>query len=201
MTANRNKSRESLVWLCKTAVFAALLMMLQMTGLGMIKTPWGLSFTLYGMVVVVGTLAIDLKAGLILSAVFGGISAWQNATALDMVATNPLFPLRTWSVTAVVVLCILPRLLIPVVTCGVRWLLKRTRLNEHVSLALNGCIGSLTNTVFFLGLMLILYMVMGTLPDWVVAYAGTAVSVNGVAEAVLTTIATPAVVLALSKLK
>lgn len=201
MSTSRNKNRVHLVWMCKTAVFAALLMMLQLTGLGMIQTPWGLRFTLYGVVVVVGTLAIDLKAGLILSAVFGGISAWQNATAIDMLPTNPILPLRTWSVAAVIVLCILPRLLIPLATWGMRWLLGRTKLNAHVSLAINGCVGSLSNTVLFLGLMLILYLVMGTLPDWVVAYAGTAVSVNGVAEAILTTIATPAVVLALSKLK
>ena len=200
MAEKRNKQRASLLWLCKTAVFAALLMMLQLTGLGMIKTPWGLAFTVYGVVVVAGTLAIDLKAGIILSVIFGGISAWQNGI-LPIEPTSPLFALRSWSVWAVFINCIIPRLLIPLTTYGARQLLKRTRLNEHVSLAINGLVGSLTNTAFFLGTMLMLYAVMDTLPDAIVAYAGTVVTTNGIPEAIITAIATPAVILALNKLK
>ena len=196
----KRKSSQNLIWLCKTALFAALLMMLQLTGLGMIKTPWGLAFTVYGVVVTVGTLAIDLKAGIILSVIFGGISAWQNGI-LPIDPLNPLFTMRSWSVWAVFINCLIPRLLIPLTSYGSRLLLKHTKLNEHVSLAINGLVGSLTNTLFFLGMMMLLYAIMGTMPDAIVAYAGTVVTTNGIAEAIIAALATPAIVLTLSKLK
>lgn len=140
-----------------TALFAALTLMLGLTPLGLI--PLGpINLTILHVPVIIGTLFLGLRAGLLLGFCFGlastlaafGVSlgAAQSGLALLVVTASPLLA---------VVMCMLPRLMIPVVTHLVYAGVRRAR-KERVAVIAAALCGSLTNTVLYLGTMALLFV-------------------------------------------
>lgn len=198
------KRRNSkLVWFCKVAMMAALMIALHAFNMAMIPTGWGAQLTFDCLIVVVATMAIDMKAGLIMSLLFGSISAYMGITTGSQ---DPIVfaPILNASPFLIILVAVLPRLCIPLVMTGVQKLVQKTGLNKHVQRILTAVSGSLTNTVLFLTLAFIVRSLVGIPEEQmpvVLAWVGSSALINGGSEAVMTAIAAPPVVAALEKVK
>ncbi|MBQ9943325.1 MAG: hypothetical protein IJO67_03075 [Clostridia bacterium] len=198
------KRRNSkLVWFCKVAMMAALMIALHAFNMAMIPTGWGAQLTFDCLIVVVATMAIDMKAGLIMSLLFGSISAYMGITTGSQ---DPIVfaPILNASPFLIILVAVLPRLCIPLVMTGVQKLVQKTGLNKHVQRILTAVSGSLTNTVLFLTLAFIIRSLVGIPAEQmpvVLAWVGSSALINGGSEAVMTAIAAPPVVAALEKVK
>lgn len=198
------KRRNSkLVWFCKVAMMAALMIALHAFNMAMIPTGWGAQLTFDCLIVVVATMAIDMKAGLIMSLLFGSISAYMGITTGSQ---DPIVfaPILNASPFLIILVAVLPRLCIPLVMTGVQKLVQKTGLNKHVQRILTAVSGSLTNTVLFLTLAFIVRSLLGIPAEQmpvVLAWVGSSALINGGSEAVMTAIAAPPVVAALEKVK
>ncbi len=176
---NRRNS-ERLRWMVTVALFAALLLMLNVTGLGMIRL-WIIDLTTYCVVVVAGALLLGWKGGAFLGIVFGLMSFWTGMTAPSALVA----PVAQWSPVAVFLLSVLPRAAIGLVASGVHALLKKTKLNPHLCAGAAAVCGSLTNTVLYLSTMLLMYTLMGKFSTELLLSLGLVVVNNGILEAVL----------------
>ena len=141
-----------------TALFVALTLMLGLTPLGLI--PLGpINLTILHIPVIIGTIFLGLRGGMLLGACFGiastmaafGVSlgAAQSGLALLVVTANPFLA---------VCMCMIPRLLIPVTTHLVYRALRGK--GEKRAIACAAVAGSLTNTVLYLGIMYLLFVTL-----------------------------------------
>lgn len=197
------KRNSKLVWFCKVAMMAALMIALHAFNMAMIPTGWGAQLTFDCLIVVVATMAIDGKAGLIMALLFGSISAYMGITTGSQ---DPIVfaPILNASPFLIILLAVAPRLCIPLVMLGVQKLIGQTRLNGHVQRMITAVCGSLTNTILFLALAFLLRSLVGIPQDQmplVLAWVGSSALINGGSEAVMTAIAAPPVVAALEKVK
>lgn len=197
------KRNSQLVWFCKVAMMAALMIALHAFNMAMIPTGWGAQITFDCLIVVVATMAIDGKAGLIMALLFGGISAYMGITTGSQ---DPIVfaPVLNASPFLIILLAVLPRLCIPLVICGMQKLLQKTKANKHVQRIAAAVSGSLTNTVFFLAMAFAVRCLVGIEEQQmplVLAWVGSSALINGGTEAVLTAVAAPPVVAALEKVK
>lgn len=182
-----------------TALFIALILLLGLTPIGMIPLGF-INISLLGVPVVIGTLILGLKTGVLLGACFGTISALSafgiygtpSTLAGALVAASPFLA---------AVMCYLPRLLVPVVAWLVHRLLQRRGGEGKLPVALAACAGSLTNTVFYLGLMLLFYVIMGIDSHSVLALISGTGLIAGSLEAVANALISTSVILALRKLQ
>ena len=142
-----------------TALFIALILLLGLTPIGMIPLGF-INISLLGVPVVIGTLVLGLKKGMVLGLCFGAVSALSafgiygtpSALAAALVAASPVLA---------ALMCFVPRLLIPVITMLVYRLVGRKQEKAIKAVPFAAAAGSLTNTVFYLGLMLLFYIIMG----------------------------------------
>ncbi len=190
-------NRKRLMNLVLLALFAGLIFLMGQTSLGLI--PLGFcNVTLLVIPVAVGTIHMGWKNGLVLGAAFAAtslISAFLRPSAL--VAT-----LMGASPALAIIMTVIPRLCIPLMIAGVFRVAEKlpfARGRETLPAAIAAACGSLTNTVLYLGLMLLFYMACGidnaTVLTTIAAVAGGA----GPLEAVAAAIITPPIVLALKK--
>ena len=245
-----NKKIKNLVL---TAVLIALICLLGFTPVGMIPLGF-INISILAIPVIVGTISVGPKCGLVLGACFGTISALSafgiygtpSSLASALVAANPVLAL---------VVCFVPRLLVPVFahlvykaashrkppkeTVEIRptravfgtiiylvvmffivvkldayllWYVDAAVLASAVgvylllfkrrqSVALAAIAGSLTNTVFYLGLMLLSYVITGIDSTSILALIGGTGLVAGSAEAIAAAFICTGVCLALNKNK
>lgn len=193
---NHRRQSSQLLWMCMAAIFAALLVVLNLTGLGMIRL-WIIDLTTYCVVVVAGALILGWKGGALLGAVFGLLSFWTALTAPSALVA----PVVQWSPTAAFVLSVFPRVGIGLAAAGVYHFLSRTKLNTHAAACAAAVCGSLSNTVFYLGTMLLMYSIMGQFTTALLTSLALVVVNNGILEAVLAGVICAPVVAALKKLK
>lgn len=143
------------------ALFVALVLLLGMTSIGLI--PLGaINVTILHIPVIVGTLFLGIKSGLLLGFFFGlcsTLSAYSltltppSGLAAALGAQNPLF---------LILMCFIPRLLVPIVTWVVYKFLYvekqgKQSLKKTFCYGISALFGSVTNTVFYLSLMVIFY--------------------------------------------
>jgi uncharacterized membrane protein len=194
----------------RIAVLALLMALIAVFWYGIGTIPLGfIKITISCLPVIIGTIVLGVEDGLILGAFFGFLS-FLSGPAGGL--TAPIFSAHVlWGV----VLCFVPRLLVPLVTHAVYRMTRKFEKKHKWTLSLTGAAGSLTNTVFFLGFILLLYALLGINGDQVareidlknglegsrtlMAMIGTTVLVGGIPEAVLAAIATPTVIVALRK--
>ena len=181
-----------------TALFIALILLLGLTPVGMIPLGF-INISILGVPVVIGTLILGLKTGLLLGACFGTISALSafgiygtpSALAGTLVAANPVLA---------AIMCYAPRLLVPVVAWCVHKVISGKGKGK-LAITASAVAGSLTNTVFYLGLMLLFYIIMGINSERVLTLIGGTGLIAGSLEAVANALITTPVVLALRKLE
>lgn len=182
-----------------TALFLALILLLGFTPLGLIPLGF-INVTILCIPVIVGTVVLGLKTGLVLGACFGtvsalsafGIAGTPSSLAATLVAANPLLAL---------VMCYVPRMLVPVSVHLVHELLRRWKYTAKIALPVSAAAGSLCNTVFYLGMMLLFYVMMGIEYANLLALIGGTGLIAGAAEAAAAAVITTPVVVALRKIQ
>ena len=139
--------------LAQIGVFMAIVLLLGLTPIGII--PLGIiNLTVLHIPVIVGAIVLGWKAGLLLGATFGLTSFVKAAGLMPSVAASAMF---TASPILCFIMSVLPRLLVPLVAYGVYTRLKKNDKLKKASMPVAAVCGSLTNTVFYLGLMLLCY--------------------------------------------
>ena len=180
-----------------TAFFIALVALLGLTPLGLIPLGF-INITILCIPVITGTLLMGLPTGLLLGFAFGTVSMMSmlgmsmtppSALAGTLLASSPILT---------VIMCYLPRLLIPVMvhlTCQALTKAGRKRLALPVAAA----VGSLTNTVFYLGLMYLFYRFAQLDAGKIVNLILGTGFIAGMSEAAVAAILAPAIIIALKK--
>lgn len=191
--------RKKTLHMVLTALFMALILLLGFTPLGLIPLGF-INVTILCIPVIIGTIMLGLKTGMILGFCFGSVSAVSafgiagtpSALAATLVAANPFLAL---------LMCYVPRLMVPVMVYGVYRLASFGKENFTVALPVAAAVGSLTNTVLYLGLMLLFYVMAGIEYANLLALIGGTGLIAGAAEAVAAAVITTPVVLALRKIQ
>ena len=183
-----------------TALFVALILLFGSTPFGLIPLGF-VNVTILAIPVVIGTIVLGLVPGLILGFCFGLISMLSmfgmtmtapSALASALAAANP---------GLAILMCFAPRLLVPVVTHLVFKAFAGPEGRRKRALPIAAVAGSLTNTVFYLGLMLLFYTMVGldsTKLRGIIAGVGL---IAGGSEAVVNAILTTPIVIALWQIK
>ena len=187
-------ARKQLNNLVLLALFVGLIFLLGQTPLGLIPLGW-CNVTLLVIPVAIGTIYMGLKSGLVLGLAFGAtsmVSALIKPSVLvgTLMGASPL---------AVVVMTFLPRLCIPLVIRGVYTLLAKKQ--KHIAVAVAAACGSLTNTILYLGLMLIFYMMAGIDNTAVLTAIGATAGGAGPCEAIAAALICPPILTALWRIR
>ena len=186
------------VRLTMTALFVALILLFGLTPVGLIPLGF-VNVTLLCVPVIVGTLLLGLKTGLVLGGCFGAVSAlsafgiWGTPSSLAaaLVAASPLLAL---------IMCFLPRLLVPTVAHFVYRLFAGGKAASNKAVPVAAAAGSLTNTVFYLGLMLLFYVLTGIDSEKVLALIGGTGLIAGSLEAIVAAVLCTPILAALWKI-
>lgn len=186
--------REKLNELVLLAFFTALIVLLGFTPLGLIPLGF-INVTILCVPVLVGTLLLGLRGGLVLGAAFGLTSFASalikpSALVATLMGANPAL---------VAVMCLVPRLLVPI-SAFLAYRALRPR-HEHAAAAVAAAVGSLTNTVFYLGLMLLFYVLCGIDSTAVLGLIGGTAAIAGTCEAAVAAILVAPILAAIRKLR
>ena len=186
-----------------TALLTAISLVFGLTVLGYI--PIGpIQITIMCVPVIIGTILLGFKSGLFLGVVFAFTSVMQI-----FIYPNPLYGVLfvdflSWC--KILIVCIVPRLLVPVTVFYVNKAIntRANRKNGTFGWILSSAAGSLTNTVFFLGLFWLLFSATasGLSSDMYAIYMSMftiASTVNAGSEIIFCCIVCPAVIFALNK--
>ena len=153
----RSTSTRSLVL---NALFVALVFLLGMTPIGII--PLGaINVTILHIPVIAGTLFLGLKSGILLGFIFG-LCSTLSAFGLSLTAPSALAAaLGAKSPLLLIAMCFIPRLLVPLVTWYAKETLSSSEKRPYFPDAFAALLGSVTNTVFYLSLMVVFYSAAG----------------------------------------
>lgn len=175
------------------ALLISMVIVLGMTPVGLIPLGF-INITVLCIPVIVGTLALGLKSGLLLGFSFATVSM-LSMLGLSLTAPSGLAQaLFVRDAKLAIIMCYAPRLLMPAI---VHFLRTRIIRNDGIC----AFIGSFSNTVLYLGLMLLFYYITGLQADKILKLIfGTGI-IAGTAEAVFALIIVPLVLRALSKLR
>lgn len=175
------------------ALFMALILLLGFTPLGMIPLP-GIRISILALPVAVGALLMGWRWGMVLGACFAFSSLWNAFTQPSALVAL----LMAQSPVCVVLMSLLPRLFIGPAACLAYRLASRAK--PLVRSALAGVTASLTNTIGYLGLMLVFFRLCALDSTEVLALIGGTGLLGGGLEAAACAVVVPPVLSALFKL-
>jgi len=190
---NQKKNKMSVQYLARLAMLLAVVIIF--TVFNIANIPVGpIVATVYQVPVIIGACLLDMKAGAILGGAWGLLNFWLAITG----QTTDVVALTAISESPFGYFCVsfLPRLAVGLVAgLLAKVLIKK---NSTVSYLVTGALGSLTNTVGYLGLLYLLFknvlasvysMDASAVIGMVLSVAGT----NGLVEAVVSAILTLAI--------
>lgn len=177
-------TKSKTLWMAQTAILAALLLVMTFTPLGYLNIG-PVSITFLTIPVVIGAIAVGPGSGAVLGAVFGLSSFFQavqgNPFGAALLQINPVYTF---------ILCIVPRVLIGLAAGYAFRALIRIDKTKVVSFGAAALIGALTNTILFVGGLILLFgnseylRQFGTSP---IAIIAALVTFNAAIEAVVCT--------------
>ena len=134
-------------WLVLLALFVAIEIFLNVTGIGLIPLPLIKASTLH-IPVIIGAVLMGPLAGGVLGGVFGLCSIWSNSTAPGLLsfAFSPFLATSAAGAVKTIWIAFGCRVLIGVVAGWLWIILKKLRVNDLVALPVVGVAGALTNT-------------------------------------------------------
>lgn len=200
---NRSKRIQDMAFL---SMFTALIFLLAFTPLGLIDLPV-IKATILHVPVILGSILLGPKKGAFLGAMFGLSSLIKNTLmpSLSAFVFSPLIPVPgsdTGSPWALFV-CFVPRMLVGVTPWLVYALFRRISGVRNpgmrvVSLALAAVVGALTNTALVMGSIGVLFAesyaaAQGIPVDALMGFILSIVAANGIPEAIVAAVVTPAV--------
>lgn len=194
-------SKSQVKYMVRLAVLVAILLFLEATGLGMIKTP-GLEFTIMQVPVLIGAIVMGPLAGGILGGVFGLISFWEcfgrSQFGAVLLGINPFLTF---------LVCVPTRLLMGLL-CGLifKGLHKLDKSNLW-SFGVAGLCGAILNTLFFMGTLVACFYNTEYIQGFAqllgaanpILFVALFVGVQGVLEAIICTVVGAAIAKALYK--
>lgn len=155
MTTSKKDTR----WKVTVALMMAIVVLLANTPLGMIQLPIIKATTVH-IPVIIGAIVLGPMAGAILGATFGICSLTSNTMAPTLLS----FAFSPFLSTTGLAGCVKAlwvsvgcRIMIGVVAGWIWIFLKKIKCNQNVALALTGFLGSMTNTVFVMGSIYLLF--------------------------------------------
>ena len=189
MKARKHDTR----WMVGVAMFAALQLTLQLTGIGLIPLPLINATTLH-IPVIVGAVLLGPLAGAILGGVFGLCSMWtatMSPTLLSF-AFSPVLAAEAGGAAGAVKavwIALGCRILIGVVSGWLWTALKRLKISDYAALPVVGVAGALTNTGLVMGSIFFLLRpefaeAKNVGMEMVLGLVMTVVATSGVAEAI-----------------
>ena len=189
-----NQDSKKIRSIAAAGMLAAVTLVLGLTNIGIIPIPPANVTTMH-IPVIIGASLCGPKVGLLLGAVFGLTSVWKAFTATSSLVA----PLLAASPVLVIVMSLGSRLLVPVVAGAVyRGIAKR---KSTLAAILAPIAGSLTNTVCYLGSMLLFYIISGIDASAVLAIVAGVGALNGSCEAVAAALICGPIILALRRQK
>ena len=151
------KNTKDTRWLVTTALFAAIVIVLANTPLGMIQLPIIKATTVH-IPVIIGAILLGPLAGAILGGVFGICSMISNTVAPTLLsfAFSPFLAADLPGVLKAIWISVGCRILIGVCAGWLWILLMKIKLNAWIALPVTGFVGSMTNTILVMGSIYIL---------------------------------------------
>lgn len=185
----KNRTRDTR-WLAGVAMFAAVQLLLNVTGIGLIPLPLIKATTLH-IPVIIGAVLLGPLGGGILGGVFGLCSLWTNTMAPSAMsfAFSPFLATSLSGALKAVWIALGCRILIGVVA-GWLWIgLKKLKVNDLLALPVVGVAGALTNTGLVMGSIFFLLRpefaeAKNVGMEMVLGLVMTVVATSGVAEAI-----------------
>ncbi len=191
-------NRKKVFRMTAASLLIALIFLFGTTPIGLIPLGF-INITVLCVPVIIGTVTLGIRTGLILGFYFGTASTLSmigmsltppSALASALFAVSPL---------CAVLMCYIPRILVPVVTYSVFKMISRYKKASAAALSVSAVAGSFSNTLFYLGLMLLFYAINGLDTASILSLiAGTGLIAGG-CEAIAAALITLPVVKALSK--
>ena len=196
----KKKRRMSTTELAMMGLLVTLILLLAYTPLGAIYIgPIGI--TLVCLPVIIGTLLLGLKPGLLLGFIFGAVQFSKTFFFPSPLLAPLLFsPAHVYDPLLYIILMIVPRMLVPVTT----YLVAKIPIKQmSIRYGLASVLGSFTNTVFFLSMLYLMFMPSlcinyGTNAGGIATMLFGIASTNGVLEAIVAVVCVP-IVFALRK--
>lgn len=180
-----------------TAMFVAITLILGLTPLGIIPLGF-INVTILHIPVIIATLALGQRTGFVLGLCFAATSVLR-AFGIPFPASVFVATLLGENPLTVVIMSVIPRVLMPLSTAYAYRAMQRVNKNPYLSLSVAAVAGTLTNTVLYLGLMLLFYALTGLDTASVIALiVGTGIFA-GISESVAAALLATPVVLALRK--
>ena len=194
------KNKMSVQYLARLAMLLAIVIIF--TVFNIANIPVGpIVATVYQVPVIIGACLLDVKAGAILGGAWGLLNFWLAITG----QTTDVVALTAISESPFGYFCVsfLPRLAVGIVAGLLIKCFSKT--NKTVGYTLTGAIGSLTNTVGYLGLLYLLFKhviasAYGMDVSAVIGLVLSVASTNGLVEAVVSAILTLAICKAVNAL-
>lgn len=184
--------KQKLRFMTITSLLAALVVLLGLTPIGFINV--GVVYiTFLCIPVIVGALALGPKCGMILGICMGSVSFYTALRAPSALVAPILQDHVIW----VVLMCYVPRLLVPLCACAVRKLFSRKP--GKTVLAVAAAAASLTNTLVYLGFMVLFYRLIGLENPALLTTVGTIVLTAGLPEAATAALISMPIIVALQK--
>ena len=142
-------------WIVGVAMFVALQLVLQFTGIGLIPLPLIKATTLH-IPVILGAVVLGPLAGAILGGVFGICSIWTNTVAPSGLsfAFSPVLAAETAGASGAIKAVWIAfgcRVMIGVVAGWLWIVLKKVKVNDYIALPIVGVAGAMTNTACVMG--------------------------------------------------
>lgn len=153
------KTKKDTRWMVSVALMAAIIIVLANTPLGMIQLPIIKATTVH-IPVIIGAVLLGPAAGAILGCVFGICSLVSNTMAPTLLsfAFSPFMSTTGLpGVMKALWISIGCRIMIGVVAGWLWILLKKFNVNQTIALVVTGFAGSMTNTIFVMGSIYILF--------------------------------------------
>ena len=179
MNTTRRRSNQKTKKLALTSILTALIVVMAFTPIGYLKVG-ALSITFIPIPVAIGAIAGGSACGAILGAVFG-ITSLIQCFGLDpfgttLMSINPIFT---------VILCIIPRILMGLITGLIFKVLSGRLKNSIVTYGISAFSGGFFNTVFFVTFLILLFSNTSIFQDYggnIPAIISSLVTINAVVE-------------------
>ncbi len=192
-----NKLNSRTIDMANIGIFSAIIIILSLTPLGYI--PLGVvSITIIHIPVIIGSITMNLRSGVILGMVMGIFSliraAVMPSTPMDVLFLSPL-------------ISVLPRVCIGIVSSlvflSMKRILKDKKYSLHISIGTAALMGTLTNTILVLSLLYVLYYDKLAIETTnVVSFVlGSIFAVNGLVEILLSVILSIPISMSIMKLE
>lgn len=184
------------VGMIQVALFAALIIIMSATPLGYIPLGF-MRATIIHIPVILGSVLLGPKLGALLGFIFG-LTSFVNNTMNPVITSfvfTPFYSLGEYhGGIGSVIICFLPRILVGVFPYfafrAVHFFMQKKKAGTEISLGVAGVVGSLTNTILVMSLIVVFFKdsyakAQGVSEGAIYGVIASVIAINGVVEAIV----------------